>query len=242
MQVNKPIVDSPLLMASYVTHLAQVTIAKQNLHFPKKLIFKTKFSFAARIGHIAVCPSELMHFPRHCFNKTMMVDWFTSVQNWCHTSIHIQIGEKCVSFRDPTRTDLLVVHRLVWTLLRGRIRGIPALCYGNRITSKMKVIRKNLLWKCRDSLFDFSFYCSRQRIHEHSKWYGNTKFCDSSSERSCGSYAYTLTTGGITKVRGRSFQCSIYLANRFLATLPVIILSPFIFTVPSFCRVLQHSH
>lgn len=40
MQVNKPIIDSPLLMASYVTHLAQVSYKQIRLNTTQKLIQK----------------------------------------------------------------------------------------------------------------------------------------------------------------------------------------------------------
>lgn len=53
MQANRPIVDSPLLMSSYLTHLAQVTFYPYMIQ--PDLIKKLINRFAAQIGLTVHC-------------------------------------------------------------------------------------------------------------------------------------------------------------------------------------------
>lgn len=80
MQVNKPIVDSPLLMSSYVSHLSQVVFLYiiLNLKYYKitnmKYVYIINFRFVVQIGVNHQYQQEVLHLLHHFFSVLKIID------------------------------------------------------------------------------------------------------------------------------------------------------------------------
>lgn len=104
MQVNKPIIDSPLLMASYVTHLAQLRCTNWCsccLPFGADAFSTPLFQQTEDGGLVYIGKNETLDLliKIHVSKNSICVQ---QVVNWCRISIRIRIGVRSVSF--PIRT------------------------------------------------------------------------------------------------------------------------------------------